>query len=153
MENISYVTFDRATGALTGAYDQVPPESHVDRIEVPGDVRANWTSFRANASFDGVEPMPALPPALPTVPDYVAAVQSRLDTFARMRNYDGILSACTYAASAVPRFAAEGAYAVTARDSTWAKCYDLMDQVQAGTIPQPTLEQFAAMLPALEWPA
>lgn len=84
---------------------------------------------------------------------YLVVVQQRLDAFARTRNYDGILSACTYASSAVPRFAAEGQYAVDARDATWAKCYDLLAQVQAGTLPQPTLPALLDMLPALEWPA
>ena len=68
----------------------------------------------------------------------VDATQQRLDEFARTRNYDGILSACTYATSAVPKFAAEGQYAVQARDATWAALYAFMADVQAGTQPVPT---------------
>lgn len=81
-----------------------------------------------------------------------AAVQQRLDDFARTRNYDGILSAATYATSAVPKFATEGQYAVQARDVTWAACYQIMDDVQAGLRPMPTIEQVLAELPALVWP-
>lgn len=80
------------------------------------------------------------------------AVQQRLDDFARTRNYDGILSACTYATSAMPKFAAEGQYAVQARDAAWAACYQIMADVQAGTRAMPTIEQVLAELPALEWP-
>ena len=81
------------------------------------------------------------------------ATQSRLDTFARTRNYDGILSACTYASSAVPQFQTEGQYCVNARDSTWATLYTLMGQVQAGTTPMPaTVEDVMAVLPELVWP-
>lgn len=83
---------------------------------------------------------------------YTAAIQKRLDDFARTRNYDGILSAATYATSAVVKFKAEGQYAVEARDATWAKGYEILAAVEAGTRPLPTLEALAAELPALAWP-
>ena len=79
--------------------------------------------------------------------------QQRLDDFARTRNYDGILSACTYATSAVPKFAAEGQYAVQARDATWAALYAFMADVQVGTQPVPTgFEDVEPLLPPLAWP-
>ena len=80
------------------------------------------------------------------------AVQQRLDDFARTRAYDGILSAATYAASAVPKFAAEGQYAVQARDAAWAACYQIMADVQAGMRAMPSVDDVLAELPALEWP-
>lgn len=83
----------------------------------------------------------------------VAATQERMDEFARTRNYDGILSACTYATSAVPKFAAEGQYAVQARDATWAALYQFLADVQAGTQPVPTgFADIEPDLPTLEWP-
>lgn len=85
--------------------------------------------------------------------DYTTRIQSRLDAFARTRGYDGILSAATYAASTNAQFAAEGQYCVGARDATWAKGYEIMGAVQAGTRPMPTWEQLESELPALAWPA
>ena len=83
----------------------------------------------------------------------VDATQQRLDEFARTRNYDGILSAATYATSAVPKFAAEGQYAVQARDATWAALYQFMADVQAGTQPVPSgFEDVEPLLPPLAWP-
>lgn len=83
----------------------------------------------------------------------IDATQTRLDTFARTRGYDSILSASTYATSAIPRFATEGQYAVNARDQTWAALYTLMDEVQAGMRPMPTgFADVEALLPLLEWP-
>ena len=83
----------------------------------------------------------------------VTATQARLDTFANTRNYDGILSACTYASSAVPKFQSEGQYCVNARDNTWAALYALMADVQAGTTPMPaTIDEVVALLPELTWP-
>lgn len=87
------------------------------------------------------------------IAQYTGAVQQHLDTFARTRNYDSILSAATYATSTVPKFSAEGQRAVGARDATWAKCYEILAAVDAGTRPMPTLDELLAELPVLTWPA
>jgi len=85
--------------------------------------------------------------------DIVTATQQRLDDFARTRNYDGILSLCTYATSTVQKFQAEGQYGVTARDATWAKLYEMLAEVQAGTRPMPNgYADVEPELPVLEWP-
>lgn len=83
---------------------------------------------------------------------FTNAIQVHLDTFARTRNYDGILSATTYATSAVPKFRAEGQYAVEARDATWARAYEILALAEAGEIAEPSLEDLPGLLPALEWP-
>lgn len=86
--------------------------------------------------------------------DIVASTQRRLDEFAKTRNYDGILSAATYAFSAVPRFQSEGQYAVEARDATWAALYEILGEVLAGTRPAPSgYADIEPELPVLEWPA
>jgi hypothetical protein len=86
--------------------------------------------------------------------DIVMFTQKRLDDFAKTRNYDGILSACTYATSTVPKFAAEGQYAVNARDNTWATLYTALGEVQAGTRSMPTsFADVEPLLSVLTWPA
>lgn len=85
--------------------------------------------------------------------DFVSNIQARLDDFAKTRNYDGILSLCSYATSLNDKFKAEGQYGVEARDATWAKGYALLDEVLAGTRQVPTWEEVEAELPVLEWPA
>lgn len=83
----------------------------------------------------------------------VQETQKRLDDFAKTRNYDGILSLCTYATSTVPKFQTEGQYGVTARDATWDKLYQIMAEVGAGTRPMPTgYADIEAELPTLQWP-
>lgn len=85
--------------------------------------------------------------------EIVAATQERLDTFARTRNYDGILSLCTYATSPTQKFADEGQYGITARDATWAKLYEILAEVQAGTRPMPSSYfDIEPDLPPLAWP-
>ena len=101
-------------------------------------------------------PAPVPEPYVPTPEEqlaaFTAAIQARLDDFARTRNYDDILSAASYATSTMAKFKTEGQYAVEARDATWAKGYVIMDDVLAGRRPMPTLEEVLAELPALSWP-
>lgn len=101
-----------------------------------------------------VEPQEPSPPTQEEVIKvFTDAIQARLDDFARTRNYDSILSACTYATSAVPKFAAEGQYCVAARDATWAAAYQILADIQAGKRPIPAQpSDIFDNLPVLEWP-
>ena len=79
--------------------------------------------------------------------------QERLDNFAKTRNYDNILSACTYAASTVPRFASDGQYCINLRDATWAILYSVLADVVSGARPMPnSFYDIETLLPLMEWP-
>ena len=124
-----------------------------DGAHIPTDP-AN-TEYQAYLEWlaEGNTPLPVDPPTPEQiVAQYTAAVQKHLDDFARTRGYDGIMSAATYATSTVPKFKAEGQYAVEARDATWAKCYEVLAAVEAGSRPMPTLDKLLAELPVLTWP-
>ena len=83
----------------------------------------------------------------------INSTQYRLDKFAQTRNYDGILSACTYATSLVQKFQIEGQYCVEARDMTWIKLYEIMTEVEQGIRPIPQkFEDIESELPPLIWP-
>lgn len=129
-------------------------------VDIPPDrSSAAWKEYQEWFAA-GNKPLPHEPPAPPPPPTssevqalVVADTQERLDLWARTRGYDGILSACTYAASTVPKFAAEGQAAVVARDATWAALYALLDAVMAGTQPMPAgFADVLPMLPDLAWP-
>jgi hypothetical protein len=81
-----------------------------------------------------------------------AAVQNRLDEFAQTRNYDGILSCCSYATSTVVKFQQEAQYAVQSRDAHWAACYTILQQFENGQRPIPTVSELLAEMPLLQWP-
>lgn len=83
----------------------------------------------------------------------IAQTQKRLDKFAQIHNYDGILSACTYATSTVPKFQLEGQYCVAFRDATWAKLYEILAEIESGIRPIPTgFMDIEADLPHITWP-
>ena len=127
-------TYDPATQRLTGPAYEIDGET----------VKRNYT----------VEDIPLAELTARLIEQITAATQARLDTFARTRNYDGILSACTYASSTIQKFQTEGQYCVNARDATWASLYTIMGEVEAGTRPRPAgFTDIAPDLPVLTWPA
>lgn len=153
--------------------DQKPPDAGANQTAVfSGDAWALVPDWRGHTywladgsehkiealgeepSADALDTPPPPPP--PTTEEiiarFTAAIQKRLDDFAKTRNYDSILSACTYATSTVPTFAAEGQAAVDLRDATWAKAYEILNAVQAGKQAMPTEAELMAQLPAQAWP-
>lgn len=78
-------------------------------------------------------------------------VQRRLDDFAAARNYDNILSLCTYATSKDPIFSAEGQRGVDLRDATWRKCYDILEDINRDGKQIPDIDTVLSELPVLSW--
>lgn len=149
-----YVTYD-ADGNLTACLLQDPPADQANIIEIDEALAPAWVAYIANAARDGIELAPVAPPvpAAPTVAEYTAAIQAVLDTTAKERNYDGILSACTYATSTIDKFRTEGQACVEWRDKVWAFGYDLLAKVDAGQAPAPAIADLVSILPQMEWPA
>lgn len=81
----------------------------------------------------------------------VSAVQNHLDATAKTRNYDGILSLCSYATSLNPIFGVEGQAGVVWRDACWAHCYQVMADVEAELRTIPTTSELIAELPVFTW--
>lgn len=80
-------------------------------------------------------------------------VQGRLDSFARTRGYDDIVSACSYATSQHPKYGPEGRYCVSAREDTWDVLFTIESEVIAGTRPMPmSYAEIEQDLPVLAWP-
>lgn len=121
----------------------------------PGMVQVNFEVVRGydgRLYLAGEEPLKPAEMVLAEMQvAFTNAVQERLDAFARTRGYDNIMSACSYFGSANPRFKAEADRAITLRDTTWAKCYEILAEVQSGKREVPTLEALFAELPVLTW--
>jgi len=78
-----------------------------------------------------------------------SAVQNHLDDGARLRMYDGILSACSYVNSTDPVFSAEGLAYCEWRDGCWRKCYEVLNACQNALRVIPTSEELINELPIL----
>ncbi|WKB52323.1 hypothetical protein [Eleftheria terrae] len=94
---------------------------------------------------------PEAPPS-PVIEDQAAqleaAVQVHLDAQAGRWGYDSIFTAVTYGEEpSVPRFQAEGRALRAWRSQVWARCHELVAEVQAGRRPVPTVSELLALLP------
>lgn len=108
------------------------------------------------AANDNGEPVlqdrPA-PTQAEVVAELTAHVQRHMDTAARQAGYDNLQSAVTYAEEpAVPKFQAEGQAFRAWRSLVWARCYELLAEVQAGEREPLTAAEVLAELPALILP-
>lgn len=88
----------------------------------------------------------APPTPSPTKP-FIDAVDAHLDAGARAHGYDGIVSACSYAA-APNHFQAESVAFLQWRSACWVHCHAVLAQVQAQARPVPTPAELVAELPA-----
>jgi hypothetical protein len=89
---MQYVIYEPSSGGLLGAYIQDLQPEHADHyIEVIDDLMyQNWTSYRANAARDGLEPAPIVIPPTP-VPQEVRSDQIAIAAL-EAGHWDGILS-------------------------------------------------------------
>lgn len=132
-------------GYLTHLSADIPPELAGKRLSYIDGVFAELPPL--------VDPEAEARRAQAIRAEIVQATQARLDAFARTRNYDDIKSASDYAGCSVPKFASEGTYCRDARAETWAKLYEMLAEVEAGTRPMPAgFADVEAELPALVWP-
>lgn len=77
-----------------------------------------------------------------------AVVEKNLDAAASAFSYDNINTAVSYAEEkSVPKFWAEGRMFRKLRSLTYAKCYAILAQFQAGEIEEPTVESLLPLLP------
>lgn len=82
--------------------------------------------------------------------EYTSLIQKRLDSFAQTRNYDNIMSACSYFGSLNETFNQEAKTCLRLRDETWSKGYELLESFDI-TKKVPTWEEIEKELPILEW--
>lgn len=115
------------------------------REDAPDEVEQGWT-------YDGVRYAAPPPPPPPNARDYAAAVQAKLDMTAQERDYDNILSACSYVGSDVAQFAGEAVALRAWRDRVWSYFYDTLADIETERATRPAVDALVAALPSFSWP-
>lgn len=140
--------------------DQIHSAIPGDAVEITADQHAELIAGQAVGKRIVADPAgrPMLVDPPPLTDEQVAgnlsdAVQRFLDAAARAQGYDDIRSAVTYADEpAVPKFQAEGQALRAWRSLVWARCYEVLDAVKAGSRAVPTEAELIGELPALVMP-
>lgn len=110
-----------------------------------------WINRFNDAAYEIDNPPPYVPTQAETIQAFKDAIQQTLDDAAQAKNYDDIVSACSYAG--YPNvFQAEAIAFGQWRANVWAYGYAELDKVIAGTRPVPTIAEILAELPALVLP-
>jgi hypothetical protein len=81
----------------------------------------------------------------------VALIQKKLDDTAKSKSYDNAISCASFSSSSNLTWTVQADPFVAWRDAVWNYAYTIFAQVEAGTIPIPTLEEFMAGLPQISW--
>lgn len=82
---------------------------------------------------------------------YSENLQYHIDYKAREKSYENGVSCASYFNSTNLTWAAEALQFITWRDSCWKYAYDIKSQVEQGQISTPSLDEFIAGVPALNW--
>jgi hypothetical protein len=83
---------------------------------------------------------------------YKCAFDNHLDAVAQSRQYDNRLTIAQYAVSTNPQWQAEAQAFIAWRDAALNYMFSRLAAFEAGSIEPPSVEDFIAGLPAIEWP-
>lgn len=83
---------------------------------------------------------------------YTKALEKAIDDKAAERSYSSAISCASYKDSTNAQWSAEAVAFIVWRDNCYEYSYDYLAQAQGGQIPNPSIDNFIAGLPAMEWP-
>jgi len=134
------------TEAPDPAYDDVTQRVVIDSH--PTLVSGNWVRQKSVVALSAEE---AEAKSKALMDSYSAAVQNLLDSTAKEKGYDNIISMTSYANSGNAKWANEATAAISWRDACWNESLVQMGNYLA-TGNKPSMEDFLAAMPTPVWP-
>jgi hypothetical protein len=83
--------------------------------------------------------------------EYENAIQDFLDKTAQSKGYDNTYTCLSYLNSTVEKWKTESNKFLVWRDEVWTKVHAILDEFNAGKIPQPSLNDVIEQLPKIDW--
>lgn len=141
--------------APTVEVDNADCKIPADAVEITAEEHAALLDGQSSgkfivAGFDGRPELtdPPAPTAKQIETTLATAVQAHMDAIAQTRGYDNMLSAVSYADEpAVPAFQVDGLAFRAWRSTVWAKCHQVLAEVQTGARPVPSADELIGLLP------
>lgn len=122
-----------------------------DGAIIPNDERnADYQDYLAWLAM-GNAPSAYVPPA-PTQQDYSRAIEEHFNSVALKAEFIDQNRLAGLATSTHPPWAAVAQAFIAWRDAVWHYAYQEFDRIQTGERTQPTVDEFIAELPAIQWP-
>ena len=87
----------------------------------------------------------------PSTQQYESAMEAHFDSVAQSKRYDNRVT-CAMRASYEGPYQAEGAAFGRWMDACYAAGYGVLEKVQLGLLPFPSLDELLAGFPQMEWP-
>lgn len=87
-----------------------------------------------------------------SINQYTKAIDNMLDDVAIEKSYKGQSSIVSYINSTNDAWKAEALVYIAWRDNVWIEAYAIMQEVQEGQYPSPSIEEFLLNLPKIVWP-
>ncbi len=79
-------------------------------------------------------------------------INRHVETTAQEKGYDNGFACATYINSTIPQWQAEAQAFVAWRDNVWLFAITNLQQIEAGQVPIPELDELIGLLPQIEWP-
>lgn len=131
------------TGDKASLVGKRHPDYLAEFIDIPDHVYEHW--YLVNGQWVTEDQIP------PTEQEYTEGVQAHIDATAASKGYLDGYAVISYKDSTVPSWANEAATFLAWRDAVWVSAYTTQQQVLAGAIPQPTVQELINSLPVIEW--
>lgn len=103
-------------------------------------------SCLASSLPEGTEILPPIEPA-PSLDDYKAAIEAMLQAHAKSLDYISWDRLLAHTSSPDPMWREDGVNAWNWKTDIDRRAYQILDDVQRGKIPQPSISEFLALLP------